>query len=88
MNLVFDGLGWLGAILLLAAYVLVSYRRVDGSAVTYQLINIVGSVLLLTNNVHYGAYPSGCVNLIWSAIAVIAVYRDGKNRFASKTVGS
>jgi hypothetical protein len=74
MSIVFDSLGWLGAILLLVAYVLVSSKRVEGSAVSYQLLNIVGSLLLLSNNVHYGAYPSGFVNLVWSLVAVVAIH--------------
>ena len=73
MSLVFDSLGWLGAILLLVAYVLVSSKRVDGSSASYQLLNIAGSLLLLSNNVHYGAYPSGFVNLVWSLVAVVAI---------------
>jgi hypothetical protein len=73
MSIVFDALGWLGAILLLVAYVLVSSKRVDGRTASYQLLNIVGSLLLLSNNVHYGAYPSGFVNLVWSLVAVVAI---------------
>ena len=73
MSIVFDALGWLGAILLLFAYVLVSSKRVEGGAASYQLLNIVGSLLLLSNNVHYGAYPSGFVNLVWSLVAIVAI---------------
>lgn len=70
MSIVLDALGWLDAILPLFAYVLVYSKRVEGSAVSYQLLNIVGSLLQLSNNVHYGAYPSGFVNLVWSLVAI------------------
>ena len=73
MSIVFDALGWLGAILLLFAYVLVSSKRVEGSAASYQLLNIVGGLLLLSNNVHYEAYPSGFVNLVGSLVAIVAI---------------
>jgi len=68
-----DIIGWLGAAALLIAYALVSARRVEGDSTTYQSLNIGGSIFLMVNTVHYGAYPSAFVNLIWLGIAIYAV---------------
>ena len=72
-RLVLDIAGWVGAGLLLAAYWLISTKRVVGDSVGYQALNIVGSILLMANTVYYGAYPSAFVNLVWLGIALYAV---------------
>lgn len=72
-KLLLDIAGWAGAALLLAAYWMVSTKRVAGDSGRYQSLNIVGSVLLMANTAYYGAYPSAFVNLVWLGIAVYAV---------------
>ena len=72
-RLVLDIAGWVAAGLLLAAYWLISTKRVVGDSVGYQALNIVGSILLMANTAYYGAYPSAFVNLVWLGIALYAV---------------
>jgi len=72
-NLLIDVLGWVGAIALLAAYALISARRVEGDSSSYQFLNLGGSVFLMVNSAFYGAYPSAFVNVIWLGIALIAL---------------
>jgi hypothetical protein len=78
----FDAVGWLGAAALLVAYAMVSSRRLEGHSVAFQLINVGGSLLLATNTIFYGAYPSTFVNLIWAAIAVFSIAT--RKRIASR----
>jgi hypothetical protein len=74
-DLLSDVLGWAGAVFLLGAYALVSTRKLEGDSVAYQLLNLLGSALLIVNSFHYGAYPSVGVNVIWIGIAVFAIAR-------------
>lgn len=74
-KILIDLMGWLGSIGLVLAYVLVSYERVGASSPIYQWLNLVGSILLMINTAYYGAFPSTFVNIIWSFIAVAALYR-------------
>lgn len=69
----FDAIGWLGAAALLIAYAMVSSNKVEGNSTAYQLLNIVGSLLLAANTIFYRAYPSAFVNLIWIGIAVFSI---------------
>jgi drug/metabolite transporter (DMT)-like permease len=69
----FDAIGWLGAAALLIAYAMVSSRKLEGNSTVYQLLNIVGSILLAANTIFYRAYPSSFVNLIWMGIAVFSI---------------
>ncbi len=68
-----DILGWMGAAAVVVAYALVSTKRVSGDSTAYQLLNLVGSIFLIINTVHYGAYPSTLVNVVWLGIAVYAI---------------
>jgi hypothetical protein len=70
-----DALGWLGSLILVSAYFMVSYNRISASSPLYQWMNLVGSVLLLINTAFYGAFPSSFVNVVWGIIAIAALYR-------------
>jgi len=78
----FDTIGWVGAVALLIAYALVSFKRLEGDSVTFQFLNISGSVLLAANTIFYGSYPSTFVNLIWAGIAVFSI--AARKRIASR----
>lgn len=71
--LVFDVLGWIGAFLLLLAFALVSFRKLEADARAYQWLNVAASILLLINTIYYGAYPSSFVNAAWTVIAFAAI---------------
>ncbi|MBC7362122.1 MAG: hypothetical protein H5U06_07575 [Candidatus Aminicenantes bacterium] len=68
--------GWLGAFMLLLAYVLVSTRKLAGDSFNYQILNLLGSGLLLANAYHFGAYPSVGVNSIWIGIALFTIIKN------------
>jgi hypothetical protein len=77
----FDAIGWMGAALLLVAYAMVSFKKLEGNSNAYQLLNISGSLLLAANTIFYRAYPSSFVNLIWTGIAVFSI-TAGKRLFS------
>ena len=68
-----DVLGWIGAAFILAAYGLVSFKKLAPDSFAYQGLNIAASILLLINTMYYGAYPSSFVNAVWAVIAVVAI---------------
>jgi hypothetical protein len=72
---ILDGVGWLGAALVIVAYALVSFDRLSPASVRYQALNIVGSILLIANTAWHAAWPSAVVNVVWAAIALVAVTR-------------
>jgi hypothetical protein len=78
IQLLIDVAGWLGVVMVLAAYGLVSARRLEGDAVLYQALNIGGAALLIANSFYYGAMPSVAVNVIWIGIGVYALARRGR----------
>ena len=68
-----DVLGWIGMGLLLGAYALVSLGIVDGTAVTYQVLTILGAFCMFILSVARKAYPNVALNLVWCVIGVIII---------------
>ena len=64
---VFEVVGWVGAILVLFAYWLVTKF---GTSVLYHVLNLVGAAGLLVNALQHHAFPSTAVNVVWAVIAV------------------
>lgn len=66
---VVEVVGWLGVVLLLAAYALVSNRKMEGDSLGYQALNVAGAAFVIANSYYYGALPSVVVNIVWIGIA-------------------
>jgi len=73
MKIIIDIGGWIGAVMLLLAYFLVSSKRVGGTSTRYQSLNVVGSVLVGTNAFYYSALPSFGINVVWIGIGITAL---------------
>ena len=74
-KVIVDVAGWIGVVLLLLAYGLVSVRRLEGDSTSYQLLNVAGSALLIVNSYYNRAFPSVAVNLFWIGIGAFALVR-------------
>lgn len=66
-------LGWLGAIMTLAAYALISLGLLSPATVLYQGLNLFASIALGTETIVHKDYQPFTVNVIWGAIALIAL---------------
>jgi formate hydrogenlyase subunit 3/multisubunit Na+/H+ antiporter MnhD subunit len=73
MTLFVAVVGWAGAIVILASYVLLSARRLNGHSATYHVMNLLGAVGIAVNSGWNGALPSAVLNVIWAAIAIYAM---------------
>jgi hypothetical protein len=75
--------GWVGALLILFAYLLLSMGKLTGQSLTYQLMNIVGAAGFVINGWWHGALPSTALNVLWLLIGAIASWRILKRRGSS-----
>lgn len=73
-------LGWAGAGVLLAAYALVSTKRITGDGAVFQVLNMAGGAALALNSGVNGAWPSAVLNVIWVAIGAVAMFRLARSR--------
>jgi hypothetical protein len=75
--------GWIGALLILAAYLLLSMGKVTGQSALYQAMNVVGAAGFIVNGWWHGAIPSASLNVVWMAIGAIALVRIAQKRKAA-----
>lgn len=80
MGLAHDTAGWVGAVLVLVAYVLVSVRRLSATARSFQALNIAGGVFLGSTALYRGVFPVTVVNLVWIVVGVYALAATRKRR--------
>lgn len=80
MSFTIEIIGWVGALLILLAYGLLSAGKLDGRSRLYQGMNIVGAAAFVINTAVHGAYPSAVLNVIWIGIGVYALikHRDAR----------
>jgi hypothetical protein len=72
---IIDIIGWLGAVLYLVAYGLISAKKVEGDSLLYQGLNILAGTLFIINTFYLRAYPSAGLNIAWVGIAVLTLGR-------------
>ena len=75
--------GWVGATLILLAYLLLSAGRLTGQSLVYQGMNVVGAAGFIVNGWWHGAIPSAALNVLWLLIGAFASWRILKRRGSS-----
>jgi formate hydrogenlyase subunit 3/multisubunit Na+/H+ antiporter MnhD subunit len=78
MKFLVEVIGWAGAVLILAAYALLSGGKLRADSLTYQLMNILGAAGFVVNSGWNGALPSAVMNLVWIGIGIYAVREHRK----------
>jgi hypothetical protein len=73
--LIIEILGWIGSIMILAAYGLNSYQKIQSDSWTFLLLNSIGGIFLIVYTVHKEAYANTFINIAWVVIAVPALLR-------------
>lgn len=69
-----DIIGWIGSVEVIAAYGLNSYQKIKSDSLLFQLLNLTGGIFLIINTLYYSAYPSTFINIVWVAIASVALF--------------
>ncbi len=75
--------GWIGALLILLAYVLVTLGRLTGQSLAFQWMNLFGAAGFIINGWWHEALPSTALNLVWMLIAAVALWRLWKRKGSS-----
>ena len=71
---IFDIIGWVGMILVLVAYLLLSFNKIK-NGYTYQILNFLAGVLMAIGLFPKNAWFSFTLQIVWAIIAVIAIIR-------------
>ena len=69
---IFDIIGWVGMILVLLAYILLSTNKLK-NGVTYQMLNLVAAALMAVGLYPKNAWFSFTLQVVWGIVAIIAI---------------
>ena len=75
LQIAVEAAGWLGALLILAAYALLTAGKLTGRSLAYQAMNVVGAAGFVINGWWHGAIPSTALNIVWLLIGAVASVR-------------
>lgn len=73
-----DALGLLGVVLILLAYFLLQAGRMRGQALSYQLMNAAGALLVLVSLLYAFNLSAFLMELAWLAVSIYGIAR-GRN---------
>ena len=77
--MLFDILGWIGMILVLLAYVLLSTNKIENGKL-YQVINLIAAILMAIGLFPSKAWFSFTLQIIWALVAVVAIIKIIKKK--------
>jgi len=77
-DLITEIVGWVGMFLVLLAYFLITWKKVDRESKIYHSMNLIGAFFLGVNTTINGAYPSSFLNVIWILIAIYGLSKGIK----------
>jgi hypothetical protein len=85
-SLLIEVVGWIGALLILSGYALLTSGRVTAQSPLYQWLNVVGAAGFIVNGVANEAYPSAGLNIVWMGIGAVALWNIARRRGSSTSV--
>jgi hypothetical protein len=83
LTIVIEIIGWLGALLILVAYALLSAGKLTANDRAYQWVNVVGAAGFIINSGWNGAMPSAALNVVWVGIGLAALWRIARKKGSS-----
>lgn len=72
--MIFDIFGWIGMVLVLLAYFLLSLEKIS-NGIGYQTLNLVAALLMAIGLFPKNAWFSFTLQIIWALVAVIALIK-------------
>jgi len=70
----YDIMGWIGMVLVLIAYILLSTNRIK-NGILYQILNLFAGIFMAIGLFPKNAWFSFTLQIIWSIVAIISVIK-------------
>lgn len=68
-------IGWVGMILIILAYFLLSTKKLKSKSIIYHLLNLLGGAGIIVSAFTTQSWPAMILNIIWMIIAVFSIYK-------------
>jgi len=66
--------GWYGAVAILTAYTLVSFKVISADELVFQLLNLTGAIGIIIISTYKKVAQSILLNCVWGIVAIIAIF--------------
>ena len=76
--MIFDIFGWIGMVLVLVAYGLLSTNKIPNGKI-YQILNIIAAIFMAIGLLPKNAWFSFTLQIVWALIGIIAIVKIIKN---------
>jgi hypothetical protein len=83
LTVLIEIIGWAAALLILAAYALLTAGKLTFDSRAYQWMNVLGAAGFILNSGWNGAFPSAALNVVWAGIGLAALWQISKKRGSS-----
>ena len=72
--MIFDLLGWIGMVLVLVAYALLSTNKINNGKL-YQILNLIASIFMAIGLLPKNAWFSFALQVAWGMIAIVSIIK-------------
>ena len=72
--MIFDVLGWIGMVLVLVAYALLSTNKIN-SGKLYQVLNLIAAIFMAIGLLPKNAWFSFALQVAWAIIAIVEIIK-------------
>ena len=86
LDIAIEAIGWAAALLILAAYALLSAGKLTARDRSYQWMNVFGAIGFIINSGWNGAIPSAALNVVWAGIGLAALWKIATRKGSSTSV--
>ena len=76
-NVIIQIIGWIGTALVVAAYFLISQKKLSSESRAYQLMNLFGALFISVNVGYQKAWPALGLQVVWGMIAIFELIKMG-----------
>ena len=73
--MLYDIIGWIGAIMLIAAYFFAAARKLTTASPLFHALNLVGGVAVALSAFAHRAMPPVALNTVWAGIAIFGLWK-------------
>ena len=82
---IFQWIGFVGMIFIVWAYLILQQGRYAFNSLYYQLLNLIGAILLLISLIVHFNFSSFMIEVFWIGITIYGLIKMNKERKAKKS---
>ncbi len=79
VDIIVNAIGMIGVAMMVVAFFLMQNGTIDNKSMIYQLLNLIGAILVAISLLRFWNLSSFVIEMFWIAISLLGIYRLKKN---------